>query len=206
VKYEDEITAKNFPGKEFPEKATTGMMGMKAIPAEVTHEEGIYVGYRYYNTFNRKPAYEFGYGLSYTNFEYKNLKLSSSKFKGKLVVSVDVINKGTVAGKEVVQLYVAAPTSTLDKPSEELKAFGKTDLLQPGQTQKLTFVLEPKQLASFNTSAAAWIAEAGTYIVKAGASSLNIKQTATFSLSKELVVEKCNSVLSPQIIISELKK
>ncbi|RXK62601.1 beta-glucosidase [Lacibacter luteus] len=206
VKYEDEITAKNFPGKEFKEKAVTGFMGQKEIPAEVTHEEGVYVGYRYYNTFNVKPAYEFGYGLSYTNFEYKNLKLSGSSFKGKLVVTVDVTNAGTVAGKEVVQLYVTAPTGKLDKPAEELKAFGKTELLQPGQSQTLQFVIEAKQLASFHTAATAWIAEAGTYTVKVGASSLAIKQTASFTVAKEILVEKCNKVLAPAVTINELKK
>lgn len=206
VKYEDEITAKNFPGKEFKEKATTGMMGMKEIPAEVTHEEGVYVGYRYYNTFNVKTAYEFGYGLSYTNFSYSNLKLSSSSFKGKLIVTVDVTNTGTVAGKEVVQLYVTAPAGKSDKPAQELKAFGKTDLLQPGQKQTLQFVLEAKELASYNTEKTSWIADDGTYTVKVGASSNDIRQTATFTVAKELLVEKTNKVLVPQVNINELKK
>ncbi|MBS4065466.1 MAG: glycoside hydrolase family 3 C-terminal domain-containing protein [Chitinophagaceae bacterium] len=206
VKYDDEITAKNFPGKEFKEKAVTGFMGQKEIPAEVTHEEGVYVGYRYYNSFNVKTAYEFGYGLSYTGFSYSNLKLSSSSFKGKLLVTVDVTNTGTVAGKEVVQLYVTAPAGKLDKPAQELKAFGKTDLLQPGQKQTLQFVIEPKDLASFVTEKTSWIADAGTYTVKVGASSNDIRQTATFTVAKELVVEKSNKVLAPQVNINELKK
>jgi beta-glucosidase len=206
VKYEDEITAKNFPGKEFKEKAVTGFMGQKEIPAEVTHEEGVYVGYRYYNTFNVKPAYEFGYGLSYTNFDYRNVKLSSSNFKGKLVVTMDVTNTGAFAGKEVVQLYIAAPTNKLDKPNEELKAFAKTDLLQPGQSQTLQFVIDAKLLASFHTAASAWVADAGTYTVKLGTSSLAIKQTATFTLAKDIVVEKVNKVLVPTVTINELKK
>ena len=84
VKYEDVPSAKSFPGKEFPEQATTGGFGQREVPAEVTYDEGIYVGYRYYNTFNVKPAYEFGYGLSYTNFSYSNLKLSSSIFNKKI--------------------------------------------------------------------------------------------------------------------------
>ncbi len=85
VKYDDEPSANNFPGKEFPEQATTGMFGMKSIPAEVVYAEGIYVGYRYFTSFNVKPAYEFGYGLSYTNFTYSNLKLSSTVLNGKIV-------------------------------------------------------------------------------------------------------------------------
>lgn len=206
VKYDDEVSAKNFPGKEFPEKATIGMFGMKATPTEVTYEEGIYVGYRYYNTFNVKPAYEFGYGLSYTNYKYKNIKVSSPVMNKKLTVTVDVTNTGKVAGKEVVQLYITAPAGKLDKPAAELKGFAKTGLLQPGQTEMITFTLTENDLASFNTNATAWIADAGTYTVKIGTSSLNIKQSATFKLAKDVVTEKCNKVLVPQVTINELHK
>jgi beta-glucosidase len=86
MKYEDVPSAKTFPGKEFPEKATTGNFGMKMIPGEVTYDEGIYVGYRYYNSFNVKPAYEFGYGLSYTDFKYGNLSLSSKSLDKQLLL------------------------------------------------------------------------------------------------------------------------
>lgn len=206
VKYEDDITAKNFPGKEFPEQATKGMLGMPQMPAEVTYEEGIYVGYRYYNSFNVKPAYEFGFGLSYTSFEYSNLKLSSKVFNGKIIATVEVKNTGAVAGKEAVQLYITAPAVQLYKPSAELKGFAKTNLLQPGQKQTLQFEITAKDLASFDTPTTSWVAEAGTYTVKMGASSLNILQQATFTLGKTLVVEKCNKVLVPQVPINELKK
>lgn len=203
--YQDVPSAKTFPGKEFPEKATTGMFGMKVVPAEVTYEEGIYVGYRYYNTFHIKPAYEFGYGLSYTSFGYSNLKLSSPTFNGKITASVTITNTGKTAGKEVVQLYLSAPAGKINKPSEELKAFAKTRLLQPGQAQTLTFTLSPMDLASFNTAAASWIADAGKYMVKIGASSLNIKQTASFNLTKAIMVEHDDKVLAPQVPINELK-
>lgn len=206
VKYEDDVTAKNFPGKEFPEQATKGLLGMPQMPAEVTYEEGIYVGYRYYNSFNVKPAYEFGYGLSYTSFEYSNLKLSSTSFNGKIIATVDIKNTGAVAGKEVVQLYITAPANKLQKPAEELKAFDKTNLLQPGQKQTLQFEIAAKDLASFDTPSASWVAEAGTYIVKIGSSSEKILQKTTFSLDKELIVEKCHKVLVPQVEINELKK
>jgi beta-glucosidase len=206
VKYEDDITAKNFPGIEFPEKATTGMMGMKAIPAEVTYEEGVYVGYRYYNTFKVKPAYAFGYGLSYTNFEYSNLKLSSPSFNGKVIATVDVKNTGKVAGKEVVQLYITAPSKKLQKPAMELKAFGKTNLLQLGQKQTLQFEIAAKDLASFDTESTSWVTDAGTYFVKVGSSSDKIIKTVSFTVPKEIVVEKCNKVLMPQVQINELKK
>jgi beta-glucosidase len=206
VKYEDEITGKNFPGKEFTEQQTRGMFGMPQIPAEVTYEEGIYVGYRYYNSFKVKPAYEFGYGLSYTKFEYSNLKLNSSSFNGRIIATVDIKNTGSVAGKEAVQLYITAPAQKMQKPAEELKAFGKTNLLQPGQQQALQFEITAKDLASFDTASTSWVAEAGNYIVKIGASSENILQQKSFSLAKEIMVEQCHKVLVPQVNIEELKK
>ena len=205
MNYTDVPSAKNFPGKEFPEQARTGNFGMKQTPAEVAYEEGIYVGYRYYNTFNVVPAYEFGYGLSYTNFDYSNLKLSSASFNGKITATVTVTNNGKVPGKEVVELYLSAPSQKLDKPLEELKAFAKTNLLPPGKSQTISFTLNAADLASFDTERESWIADAGAYTVKIGASSKSIKQTATFKLNKEIVEEKDHKVLIPQTEINEMK-
>lgn len=202
--YSDVPSAKNFPGKEFPEKATMGMMG-KSIPAEVIYQEGIYVGYRYYHTFKIKPAYEFGYGLSYTKFTYSNLKLSGLTFHDKLTASVTITNSGNTAGKEVAELYLTAPKGQLDKPSEELKGFAKTRLLKPGESQTLTFTLNAKDLASFNTGKSAWIADAGKYVVKIGASSEDIKLQKGFTLPGSLTVEKVHKALAPQASIDELK-
>lgn len=203
--YEEVPSAKNFPGKEFAVEGEQSLMGNHTKPAEVVYEEGIYVGYRYYNTFNVKPAYEFGYGLSYTNFEYSPVSLSSKTFKDKIKATVTITNTGKVAGKEVVQLYLSAPAKKLDKPREELKAFAKTDLLQPGDSQTITLMLEPKDLASYMTNTHQWIAEAGEYTVKVGASSLDIKQVKSFSLTKELVVETTAEEASPLVHINELK-
>jgi beta-glucosidase len=203
--YQDVPSAKNFPGKEFPEKAYKGMMGMKAIPGEVTYEEGIYVGYRYYSTFGVKTAYEFGFGLSYTDFKYSDLKLSSPKFESNLTATITVTNTGKVPGKEVVQLYVTAPEKKIDKPAIELKAFAKTGLLRPGESQTLTFKLTADDLASFDTKSASWVADAGKYIVKIGSSSSDIKQSATFEISKSIVTTKVQNALTPLVTIDEMK-
>ncbi|MBS1935244.1 MAG: glycoside hydrolase family 3 C-terminal domain-containing protein, partial [Bacteroidetes bacterium] len=203
--YKDVPSAKNFPGIEFPEKAYEGSMGRKLIPAEVTYEEGIYVGYRYYNTFHVKPAYEFGYGLSYTKFGYSNLTLSAPVFNGDITADITVTNTGKVAGKEIVQVYLSAPTKDMDKPMEELKAFAKTNLLKPGESQTISFTLNIADLASFNTAQSAWIADAGMYTIKIGASSLDINQAKTFQLEKDWVVEKTANVLFPATTINELK-
>ena len=193
VKYEDTPSAKNWIGTPAEN------------PTSVTYEEGIYVGYRYFNTFHVKPSYEFGYGLSYTTFDVSNLKLSSSTFADKMNVTVTVKNTGKIAGKEVVELYLSAPSKTIDKPTEELKAFGKTNLLQPGESQTIVLTLNSKDLASFIPNKKAWIAEAGSYKVAIGTSSLNIKQTANFTLAKEKIVEKTNSAFAADSEFTDLK-
>ncbi|MBS1654436.1 MAG: glycoside hydrolase family 3 C-terminal domain-containing protein [Bacteroidetes bacterium] len=205
-KYEDVSSAKNFPGKEFPEQAEQSSNPVfRQVPAEVTYEEGIYVGYRYYDKANVQPVYEFGYGLSYTNFVYNNLKLSSTQLNGKITASIDITNAGKTAGKEVVQLYIHAPGKTMDKPEKELKAFAKTKLLKPGEKQTISFTITPDDLASFDTEHTAWVTEAGTYEVIIGASSRNIKAKASFNVAKEIVTEKDHKILVPQVTIDELK-
>ncbi|MDB5231122.1 MAG: beta-glucosidase [Chitinophagaceae bacterium] len=202
--YADVPSAKSFPGKEYPELATgTGLA--RQMPAEVTYDEGIYVGYRYYKTFNIQPAYEFGYGLSYTHFNYGNLKISQPVFNDKLTVQVTVTNNGSVAGKEVVQLYISAPAGKLYKPATELRAFAKTSLLQPGKSETVLFTIHADDLTSFSTADASWIAEKGVYTVTAGASVNDARQTATFRLANDIVVEKVNRVLGPQTTLNELK-
>jgi beta-glucosidase len=194
MNYSDVPSAKSFQGT--PEDR----------PISAVYDEGIYVGYRYYNTFGVKPAYEFGYGLSYSDFAFSNIKLSSSTFARSITITMNVKNTGKVAGKEVVQLYLSAPAKTLDKPESELKAFVKTKLLQPGESQVVTFKIVASDLASFETGRSAWIAEDGNYTIKIGNSSRNIQQTKSFSLAKEIVVEKVNNVLAPNSEIKELTK
>ena len=175
-------------------------------PGEVTYEEGIYVGYRYYNTFDVKTAYPFGYGLSYTSFKFSDLKLSSPAFNGSITATITITNTGDVAGKEVAELYISAPQSGLPKPAEELKAFAKTKLLQPKESETINLTLTAKDLASFDTAKQSWIAEAGTYEVKVGDSATDIKKTKKFSVAKAIVTEKVHNVLQPQVAINELKK
>jgi len=204
VSYTDVPSAKNFPGKETdPTAPSNPMMGK---PAEVVYEEGIYVGYRYYHTFNVKPAYEFGYGLSYTSFKYSPVTLSTADFKGKITATVTITNTGKVAGKEVVQLYISAPGKTLNKPAEELKGFAKTRLLKAGESETINLIINARDLASYDTKAASWIAEPGTYTIKIGASSENIKAKADFTVANEIVVEKLSNLLVPKVAINELSK
>lgn len=212
VNYTDVPSAKNFPGKVTVQSQpaanaendmTAGFRRPQA--SEVVYEEGIYTGYRYYNTFKVPVSYEFGFGLSYTTFEYSNLKLSSANFSKSISVTVVVKNTGKVAGKEVVQLYLSAPAVRLDKPESELKGFAKTKLLQPGEAQTLTFVLDAMALASFDPATSSWIADEGKYTVNICASSKDIRQSASFNLGKNLTVKKESIALVPKVKINELK-
>jgi beta-glucosidase len=208
VSYNDVPSAKNFPGIEFPDQITPEMQSlpafMRKVPAEVVYEEDIYVGYRYYNTFNVPVAYEFGYGLSYTSFQYNRLQLSSNEFTDQINVTVTVSNSGDVAGREVIEIYLSSPAGKLEKPSEELVAFGKTVMLNPGQSQALTFIITKNDLASFDEATSSWIAEPGTYVIKTGPSSRNFKLTGSFSLGNEIVVKKVNKALVPEREINKL--
>lgn len=193
MKYEDTPSAKNWLGTPAND------------PKEVTYEEGIYVGYRYFNTFNVKPSYEFGFGKSYTDFSYSDVKISSSTFKKDLKVTVKITNTGKLAGKEIVELYVAAPHKMIDKPSTELKAFAKTKTLKPGESEWITMQLKPEDLASFIPAKSARIAEAGIYKIDLGASSLDVRQTSEFQLKKDLVVKKVQPVFKADKEFSDLK-
>lgn len=170
VKYGDVPSSKNFPGTPADK------------PEQIKYEEGIYVGYRGFDKNKTEPAYPFGYGLSYTTFVYENLKIKT--VKGQLSVSVDVRNSGKTAGREVAQLYVSAPAKQLDKPEQELRAFAKTRALKPGEKQTLHFTLRPEELASFDPKSKTWIAEAGAYKIRIGASSRDIRQSGAWTLAK----------------------
>jgi len=193
VRYEDVPSANNFPGTPIED------------PEKVVYKEGIYVGYRYFNTFNVETSYPFGFGLSYTGFTYSDLKLSSTNFENQLDMSFQVTNTGKVAGKEVVQLYISAPEKRLDKPSEELKGFAKTKLLKPGESQIMTFKIDTEKLASFYAEKSAWIADAGEYTVKIGASCEDILLSEKFKLAKDVDLCSVNKALVPQVPINELK-
>jgi beta-glucosidase len=194
LKYEDIPSANSFHGLPADK------------PVNSFYKEGIYVGYRYYDSFNVPTAYEFGFGMSYTSFDYTDLKLSSKTFDSKIKISVKVKNTGKVAGKEVVQLYLAAPVDKIEKPEQELKAFGKTKLLQPGESQVLSFELNGKLLASFWSGISAWVADKGTYEVRIGASSKDIRLKTSFNLPNDIIVEKVHDVLYPNFYMEELSR
>lgn len=205
VTYEDIASSKNFPGVELSDTPVMSSAGFPmGVESEVVYEEGIYVGYRYFQSFEVPVAYEFGYGLSYTNFNISDIKISDAEFEDEITVSVKVTNTGELAGKEVVQLYLKAPEGKLNKPESELRGFVKTRVLKPGSSEVVKIRLTADKLASFDTEASAWVADAGVYTVKVGNSSSNIMQTGEFVLGSKMIVEHTSRALSPSRDIKEL--
>lgn len=154
----------------------------------VYYGEGIFVGYRYYDKKDVEPLFPFGYGLSYTSYEYRNLRLDKASYEPgeKLQISVDVQNIGKRAGKEVVQLYIQDIASSLARPPKELKAFAKL-ALAPGETQTVNFTLGEEALMFYDDKRRAWVAEAGTFEILIGASSRDIRLRAAFEWQREVV-------------------
>ena len=166
------------------------------------HEEDIYVGYRYFDTFKKNVAYPFGFGMSYTTFE---MGKPSVKAKGKNIeVSVTIKNTGKVAGKQVAQVYVTAPKGAYEKPLKELKTFGKTRELKPGESQTLKMTLEKRDLASFDEANSQWKVDAGNYLFQVGTDVESIKGTATLKVAE--YTEKTSNACAPNVQLNYLKQ
>ena len=185
VNFMDHPSSANFP-YNYQQTATRGFSWGPRQPQKdvdyTNYEEGIWVGYRHFVTRDVEVSYPFGFGLSYTSFSYGKPVVKAGK--DGFTATVTVKNTGKVAGKEVVELYVSAPAGGLDKPARELKAFGKTRELQPGESQTLTLQVTAYELASFNEASSAWEAAAGKYNVQFGASVDDIRCAAPFTLKK----------------------
>ena len=198
----DHPSTKNFPNASVDIYTFTSAGGKMPGYHFTNHEEDIYVGYRYFDSFNKNVSYPFGYGLSYTTFAYS--KPSVKKSGEEIEVSVTVKNTGKVAGKEVVQVYVSAPEGKMEKPVKELKAFGKTRELQPGESQTLRMSLQRRDLASFDEEQSAWVVDAGTYQFLIAASAADIRTSA--SLRVDAMKEMTTNALKPQVELKRLSR
>ncbi|MEJ2163278.1 MAG: glycoside hydrolase family 3 C-terminal domain-containing protein, partial [Robiginitalea sp.] len=144
------------------------------------YEEGIYVGYRHFDKGGLEASYPFGFGLSYTQFEYGQAQATMENDVIQFILTIT--NTGGIAGKEVVQIYSSKPETAVDRPVRELKAFGKTRLLQPGETEELLFRIPVADLRYWDEAASRWQLEPGSYRLEAGASSRDLRQTLEISL------------------------
>lgn len=195
IAYQDAASPKNFPSDGKGSDIMGDMSKWKNVKnvGYTLYDEDIYVGYRYFDTFDKTVSYPFGYGLSYTTFSYNDVKAADNG--SNISVSVTVTNTGKRPGKEVAEVYVTAPKGAIEKPAQELKAFSKTRTLQPGESQTLTMNIDKADLASFNTKQSAWVADGGSYTFKVGASSRDIKGTATLNIKGSK--QKVHNVLKP---------
>lgn len=172
---------------DYPASAIIGNADGDAIEEE--YVEGIYVGYRYFDTFGKEVSYPFGYGLSYTDFSTEIVNVEADA--DYVTVTAKVTNTGdTYAGKEVVEVYFSAPDGDLEKPYQELAAFGKTDLLQPGESQEITVSYLTTEMSSYNEEKAAYVMEDGDYVVRVGNSSRNTHVAAVLTLEEEAITEQ----------------
>jgi beta-glucosidase len=205
VKFTDAYSSKNFPIDEDPriDMLNQGKKGNVRNVDYTEYEEDIYVGYRYFDSFDVPVSYPFGYGMSYTTFEYSDAKCAAEG--DAIVVNVTVKNTGNREGKEVVELYVSAPDNkAANKPVKELKAFAKTKNLKPGESETLILKVNTADLASFDEAASAWVVAEGEYQFMVAASAQDIK--ATLKAPVKAQQTKANDVLKPQTKMNLLKR
>lgn len=175
VALDDTPTSRTFPGG----------------PATVEHREGPYVGYRFYDTVGRAVRFPFGHGLGYTTFAYGDVEVSPERAgpDDTVTVSVEVTNTGTVAGSEVVQVYVRDPVAAVYRPDKELKGFAKVHL-EPGRSERVTVALDRRAFAFWDTVEGRWVVEAGEFELLVGASSRDLRGRATVTVEGEVLAPR----------------
>ena len=192
VYYEEIASSANFPldgamsSMDFTSQKE--LKGEQRLWDYTDYEEDIYVGYRFFDSFDKHVSYPFGYGLSYTTFEYGNPTIR--KTNKNFIITLDVKNTGKEAGKEVVQLYVSAPNNKAEnKPVKELKAFLKTDILNPGEVTTVTLSVDSKDLASYDETSSSWCVSPGNYLFHIASSASDIKAT----LNEDVMESRMNT-------------
>ena len=167
------------------------------------YEDGIYVGYRYFDSFGVKPLYCFGYGKSYTDFEIKAGKISVEG--NEIQIPVTVKNTGKIyAGKEVVQVYYSAAGGVMEKPYQELAVYQKTKLLAPGETEEIVLKYQAEQMASYSEKEAAWILEKGDYIIRVGNSSASTKVAGVIEVCEDIQTLKAKNLFALDVALNEI--
>ena len=168
------------------------------------YTEGVFVGYRYFDTFNVAPQYPFGYGKSYTDFSLKPADVSADEES--ITLRVTVTNTGKLPGREVVQVYYSAPEGAIEKPWQELAAYAKTRELAPGESETLTLSYPTRAMASYDTKRAAWVLEKGVYYVRVGTHSRATFVAAALTLNADAVTEQLQNMLSIDCAMEQLSR
>ena len=207
IRYEDHASTANFPIDITAQKGLTiGNKGPKydrKLVDFTPYEEDIYVGYRYFDSFNKNVAYPFGHGLSYTTFAYDNAEVTQRG--SEVCVTVNVTNTGERAGKEIVQLYASDNLAKdRNKPEKELRGFAKTSELAPGESETVAINFNIDDLASFDPVKSSWYRDGGTYTLLVGASSRDIRSKLTLEVSENMTAT--SDILAPKTEINTLKR
>lgn len=171
------------------------------------YEEGIYVGYRYFDSFDKEVAYPFGYGLSYTKFSITidKIVVKEAASEEQIIVQAIITNTGSVyAGKEVLQVYVSCPQKGLEKEYRRLCGFAKSELLYPGESRKLTICFDAKALASYDEKRSGWVVESGEYGIWVGNSSRNLTLSAVLVAETDFIIETVSSICPLKEELKEL--
>ncbi|TGY87721.1 beta-glucosidase [Petralouisia muris] len=167
------------------------------------YQEGIYTGYRYFDSFGVEPLYPFGFGLSYTAFDIRCDRIEADSETVSLEVTVKNIGK-VFSGKEVIQVYCACPQEGLTKEAKRLCSFAKTKELRPGESQSMTVSFPAKAVVSYNMEKSAWVAEAGRYILQIGNSSRDLTPVGVLNVEKEAIIEKVAHICPLQVELQEI--
>ena len=206
MKFSDAYSSKNFPIDQDPriDMTNQGAKSDNVRNVDYTeYEEDVYVGYRYFDSFEVPVSYPFGYGLSYTTFEYSDAKISQKD--DAISITVTIKNTGEREGKEVVELYISAPDNkAANKPAKELKAYAKTKALKAGESETINLTVKTADLASFDEEASAWVVAEGEYQFLVGASSQDIK--AMLPAAIKASTEKVHDVMKPEVKMNLLKR
>jgi beta-glucosidase len=188
----DLLLGKTYPSGKLTSSFADGTeyanLGSFGEESKAKYKEGVYVGYRYFDSFGKRPLFPFGFGLSYTEFLVKPLGVSEND--GVITVKAAVLNRGTYRGKEVVQVYISSPGGKIDKPYQSLAAFMKTRELAPGESETLDLTFDMRDHASFFADSGEFILEGGSYTVMVGSSSEATVHAATVRLSADITVKK----------------
>jgi beta-glucosidase len=175
--------AETFPARL---QDTPAYLNFPGEQGESIYGERFYVGYRWFEARDIAPLFPFGHGLSYTTFDYESIEVSSHRITDteELVVTATIANTGEVSGKEVVQLYVSDPVSSLQRPLKELKGFTKVSLA-PGERKDVRFTLNDRAFSFYDPRRSRWVAESGDFEIAIGASSADIRLTETIRLQSK---------------------
>ena len=175
--------------------SSEGFSGNDGDVCDEYYTEGIYVGYRYFDSFNVTPAYPFGFGLGYTDFSIEPVQITLEG--NTLLVTVRVTNTGKkYSGKEVVQIYVSGPDCGLSRPYQELRGFAKTGLLSPGESETVSVCMKIESFAEYSEDQAAWLLPAGEYVVRIGRHSRDTHVAAVLTLAQDVITQKVRNLFA----------